>query len=432
MMQKIPVAVTAIAPKSKTNGAENQANANTELADVPHAFHTILKKQTQSTQQTTQKPAETDRKTAIPNLSQTTQAETTKSIAQELKANVRENEETQSTSGLMAIDTQQQKEDSLALNVVDEMVALLSIPVETKPAQVETAAAVEPLPTNTAAAEQTVAKLMGSVLVGNVTLNNTESVQPNPQTAGLNTLSSKVVATDLPVAPSNMPENTVDASSTNTITPTPEQSAFASKLSEAKMPMVASQQEITAPASAKLDVDKALNVATAITSLQNNSQPTVTTPVATQQAVATNMIEARLGNAGWNQAISQRVVWMAGAGEQSATLTLNPPDLGPLQVVVHVHNGLADTTFTSDNADVRQALQDGMEHLREKMRESGVQLGQTNVQTGEQSRQDFQQMAEKNRLAPLQEAENNPSPIQNNAAVNKITRVTNGLVDTFA
>ena len=434
MMQKLSVAMTTVAQVSQSNGVEHQPSANAEVAQAPHAFQTLLKKQTQSTQHTAQKPAETNPKTAAPNLSQATQAETQKTTVQELSAKVREKEDAQSTSSLMAIDAQQQKEDSLALNVVDEMVALLSVPTEVKSAQVEIAAAVEPMATNTAAAEQTAATLLGSVFAGNGMLNKPESVQPNLQTTSLNAQSSIVAATGLSVAPSNIPANAVGVSSTNTITPTPEQSAFATQLNEAKMPMADSQEEITTSVVAKLDIDKALNVATAMTGSQNNSQSTVTmpVPVAPQQAVASNMIEAKLGNAGWNQAISQRVVWMAGAGEQSATLTLNPPDLGPLQVVVQVQNGQADTTFTSDNPDVRQALQDGMENLREKMRESGVQLGQTNVQTGEQSRQDFQQMAEKNRLAPSQRAENNPSPLQNNAAVNKVTRVTNGLVDTFA
>ena len=67
--------------------------------------------------------------------------------------------------------------------------------------------------------------------------------------------------------------------------------------------------------------------------------------LSTQQAASTNVISAYPGKPGWDQAISQKVVWMVGAGEQSATLTLNPPDLGPLQVVIHVHNDQADATF---------------------------------------------------------------------------------------
>ena len=103
--------------------------------------------------------------------------------------------------------------------------------------------------------------------------------------------------------------------------------------------------------------------------------------------VRSNQVATPFGQPGWNQAIGQKVVWMAAGGEQTASLTLNPPDLGPLQVVIHVHNNQADTTFLSDQADVRRALEDGMDNLRQMMSESGLQLGQANVRSGQQEAQ---------------------------------------------
>lgn len=157
----------------------------------------------------------------------------------------------------------------------------------------------------------------------------------------------------------------------------------------------------------------------------------VNTAVTSQQVGSTNSINVYPGKTGWDQAISQKVVWMVGAGEQSATLTLNPPDLGPLQVVIHVHNDQADTTFISDNAEVRQALQDGLSNLRDKMSESGVQLGQANVSSGEQSQQKFQQ-AEQQRLSLAQVNSNNSiTSAEKSGVANTIVRFSNGLVDTF-
>jgi len=158
------------------------------------------------------------------------------------------------------------------------------------------------------------------------------------------------------------------------------------------------------------------------------AQMNATIPVL--QVGSTNYINAYPGKTGWDQAISQKVVWMVGAGEQSATLTLNPPDLGPLQVVINVNNDKADTTFISNNAEVRQALQDGMANLREKMGESGIQLGQANVSSGGQSQQDFQQ-AKQNR-PDLQLNNNVPAlSIEKPTNVSTLVRVANGLVDTF-
>jgi flagellar hook-length control protein FliK len=152
----------------------------------------------------------------------------------------------------------------------------------------------------------------------------------------------------------------------------------------------------------------------------------------TQQVGSSNSINIYPGKTGWDQAISQKVVWMVGAGEQSATLTLNPPDLGPLQVVIHVHNDQANTTFISDNPEVRQALQDGLSNLRDKMSESGIQLGQANVSSGEQSQQQFQQTAQQS-LGATQFSSNASTSIAEKAvAANTLVRVSNGLVDTFA
>lgn len=153
---------------------------------------------------------------------------------------------------------------------------------------------------------------------------------------------------------------------------------------------------------------------------------------AVQQAGSSNVINAYPGKTGWDQAISQKVVWMLGASEQSATLTLNPPELGPLQVVIHVHNDKADTTFISDNAEVRQALQDGMDNLRGKLNESGIQLGQANVSSGGQMQQQFKQASQKNGMGSQLNNNASASQLESTNSSSTIVRVANGLVDTFA
>lgn len=146
---------------------------------------------------------------------------------------------------------------------------------------------------------------------------------------------------------------------------------------------------------------------------------------------SSNQILAYPGRTGWNQEVSQKVVWMVGAGEQSATLTLNPPDLGPLQVVISVNNDQADASFFSDNPEVRQALEDGMEYLRDSLQSSGLQLGQANVNAGQQqAQQSFQEMAQKqfaNNLKSQQGLVDTDLP-----TTGIIVRESQGLVDTFA
>ncbi|MDP3088724.1 MAG: flagellar hook-length control protein FliK [Methylotenera sp.] len=165
------------------------------------------------------------------------------------------------------------------------------------------------------------------------------------------------------------------------------------------------------------------------TGLQPSAQVNVTSSV--QQVAIASVVNAYPGRAGWDQAISQKVVWMVGAGQQSATLTLNPPDLGPLQVMINVHNDQTDATFISNNAEVRQALLDGMSNLRDKMSESGLQLGQANVSSGQQSQQQFNQAMQSQHTSPANN-ENALLPLEKTTGTTTLSRISNGLVDTFA
>ncbi len=142
-----------------------------------------------------------------------------------------------------------------------------------------------------------------------------------------------------------------------------------------------------------------------------------------------NAIHAAPGKSGWNDAIGQKVVWMVGAAEQSATLTLNPKDLGPLQVIIHVNNEKADATFISENPEVRKALEEGMSHLRNLMGQAGVELGQANVNTNKQQ-QEFQQ-ASKEYAEKQANGDSMPQDVDHAGNVQSNMRVSHGLVDTF-
>lgn len=94
-----------------------------------------------------------------------------------------------------------------------------------------------------------------------------------------------------------------------------------------------------------------------------------------------------VGSPAWDQALGQKVVWMVAGEQQSASLTLNPPDLGPLQVVLNVSNSQANATFISAQPEVRQALEAAMPKLREMLGEAGIQLGQSSVNAGTPNQQ---------------------------------------------
>ena len=114
------------------------------------------------------------------------------------------------------------------------------------------------------------------------------------------------------------------------------------------------------------------------TSLQ--FQPTVQErPAATVRYDANLEVQTPIRDARWNQDFSQKIVWLAGNGKQTAELTLNPPQMGPIEISLNIDKGSASATFVSANADVRQSIESALPRLREMFAGVGIELGQANV-----------------------------------------------------
>lgn len=127
-----------------------------------------------------------------------------------------------------------------------------------------------------------------------------------------------------------------------------------------------------------------------VTQLQAARLETVPNPA----AMPGDRIPARVGTQAWDNQVSQRIVYMVGK-EQAATLTLNPPDLGPVQVVLNVSNDGASVAFSSNQQEVRQALENALPRLREMMSESGIALGNATVDAGTPDQRQAQQDGER-------------------------------------
>ncbi len=98
-------------------------------------------------------------------------------------------------------------------------------------------------------------------------------------------------------------------------------------------------------------------------------------------------VAPRLHSAPWQDAFGQQVVWMARNEQQIASLTMNPPDLGPVRVTLSVSDGQASAAFVSLQPEVRQAIQDAVPRLKEMLAEAGLQLQQASVDSGDAGRQ---------------------------------------------
>lgn len=87
-----------------------------------------------------------------------------------------------------------------------------------------------------------------------------------------------------------------------------------------------------------------------------------------------------VGSTAWDRAVGHKVVMMVSNQQQEVEMQLNPPNLGPLEVKLSLNQDQASLTFVAAHAPVREALQNSMPRLQEMLAESGIQLGQVNVQ----------------------------------------------------
>lgn len=92
--------------------------------------------------------------------------------------------------------------------------------------------------------------------------------------------------------------------------------------------------------------------------------PTVTTPV---------------GHQGWADEFSQKISWVATQQNQTAQLHLNPPNLGPLDVMLKISGGEATAVFASPHGAVREAIESALPKLREILADNGIMLGNTTI-----------------------------------------------------
>lgn len=98
---------------------------------------------------------------------------------------------------------------------------------------------------------------------------------------------------------------------------------------------------------------------------------------------ATNMlrlaIDAPLHQGKWADNLAGRVAWMAMNSQQSAQISLNPPELGPIEVRINLHNDQANVNFYAHNNTVRDAIEDAFPRLRDMLNANGLNLGQSSV-----------------------------------------------------
>lgn len=104
-------------------------------------------------------------------------------------------------------------------------------------------------------------------------------------------------------------------------------------------------------------------------------------PVApmTPLPIAAAPIAVPVGEPGWGQAVGERMVWTVQQNLQHATIRLDPPHLGPLEISVSVKDDQANVVVQAQHALTREALEAEMPRLRAMLGEAGFTSVDVNV-----------------------------------------------------
>jgi flagellar hook-length control protein FliK len=184
----------------------------------------------------------------------------------------------------------------------------------------------------------------------------------------------------------------------------------------------AAREAVTAAAAAAPQSNAA-----AIASLQNTAAG-IAAPVMQPVQVTIN---APVTQDKWADEFSQKITWLASSGkDQTAELHLNPPQLGPVDVVIKVSGDQATALFTSPHAAVRDAIEQAMPRLRDMLADNGIMLGNATV-SDQTPRDQGQSDAQRTTTTSINDIRDTAVAGNSTSRVSQISR-HNGIVDTFA
>lgn len=190
-------------------------------------------------------------------------------------------------------------------------------------------------------------------------------------------------------------------------------------------PTLARKSEMTAEIKAVAEPLKMADTTAA--SAQILAQSTILQPG--QPAGPGNTIAAPLNSRAWPEEFAQKISWIGTQQNQVAELHLNPPDLGPMSVVLSVTDNQATALFTSAHSAVRDAIENALPKLRDSLADNGIMLG--NATVSDQSPRDSGNFTG-HRPSVRTEIISSASVVEPTAITPTAIRRHIGMVDTFA
>lgn len=123
------------------------------------------------------------------------------------------------------------------------------------------------------------------------------------------------------------------------------------------------------------------------------SMQTTSIQSSTSASELTADIDIPVGQKGWSEAVGQKVSVMLNQKLDTASLQLDPPELGPLNIEMNVDQQEVRLTIVTHHATTKDALDQTLPRLREMLENEGYQLtdSQIDYQSSNQQERDADQ-----------------------------------------
>ncbi len=126
----------------------------------------------------------------------------------------------------------------------------------------------------------------------------------------------------------------------------------------------------------------------AITTVADAARHFPTVPTDTSRVpVTAPAIPVPVDHPQWGQALGERVLWCVNRNSSTAQLSLNPPDLGPLEIRISLDQDRAHVLFVSPHEAVREAISAAVPRLQDMLGEAGIQLLDVGIERHASGRQ---------------------------------------------
>jgi len=135
-------------------------------------------------------------------------------------------------------------------------------------------------------------------------------------------------------------------------------------------------------AGGEANAEEPLGAVAALADAQNNQAVQVQpagTPVDTPEPVSLSLNAPMQQASRWATEFGDRLAWVANNRFTAATLQINPPQLGPIEVRILMSGDQAAVSFAAVQPQTREAIQQALPVLASSFASQGLSLGQTSV-----------------------------------------------------